>query len=298
MSVLRITDFPLGYRGVTFNQHRTAAGAYDSTYEKDTIVLDQFDFSRVQVRDQREGLHALSGGDLGVGTEVFRYLSVAGVIKGSTGEGFEDKVAAVIRALSLDEAQLDSPSTEGVSAFDFYCPTAYSGTGIASPVREKFLARPAASLAWIERAQQGLTARFAAELVCPDPRRYLYTATSVTLSSGAGFSNRTLPNWNTTMGRKVYPLITLTMAGAGHASLTITDGTTSLVLNMSAETSGTFTVDMATGIIKKSSTKRADLRTSGVNTYWGVPAGGLTTVTMTNTTNVTSAVFSYNQARA
>lgn len=298
MSVLRITDFPLGYRGVTFNQHRTAAGAYDVTYETDTIVIDQFDFSRVQLRDQREGLHALSGGDLGVGTEVFRYLSVAGVIKASTGEKFEDKVAAVIRALSLDEAQLDSPSTEGVSAFDFYCPTEYSGTGIATPVREKFLARPAAALAWIERSHQYLTARFAAELVCPDPRRYLYTATSVTLSSGAGFSNRTLPNWNTTMGRKVYPLITLTMSGNGAAALTITDGTTSLVLDMSAAGSGTFTIDMATGIIKKSSTKRADLRTSGVNTFWGIPAGGLTTVSMTNTTNVTSAVFSYNQARA
>lgn len=298
MSVLRVTDFPIGYRGVTANEHRSTAGGYVVASEKDTTIVQQFDFSRLQLRDQREGLHAASGGDLGVGTEVFRYLSLVFKHKGSTGEALEDRLAAYLRAFNIEEAQLDSPTTEGVSALDFYCPTAYSGTGVSSPVREKFLARPAAGPAWVSRAQDGLTALMGVELVCPDPRRYLYTATSVTLSSGAGFSNRTLPNWNTTMGRKVYPLITLTMSGNGHASLTITDGTTSLVLNMSAAGAGTFTIDMATGIIKKSTTKRADLRSSGVNTFWGVPAGGLTTVSMTNTTNVTSAVFSYNQARA
>jgi len=280
------------------NQHRTAAGAYDVTYEKDTIIVSSFDFSGLQLRDQREGLHAQSGGDLGVGTEVFRYLSVVGKTKNSTGEKREERIAAMLRVFSLGEAQLDSPTTEGVTAFDFYCPTEYSGTGVSGSVaREKFLARPAAAPAWIERMHDGLTAQFAASLVCADPHRYLNTATSVTLSSGAGFSGRTLANWNTTMGHKVYPIITFTMAGAGHASCTVSDGTTSLVLDFSGETSGTFTVDMATGIIKKGTTKKAYMRTSAVDTFWGIPAGGAT-ATITNTTNVTSAVFSYSQARA
>lgn len=296
MTSLRITDFPLGYRGVTFNKHRTTAGDYNDTYQTDTIVLNSFDYSRVQWRDQREGLHALTGGDLGVGTEMFRYISLAGKLKNSSGEALEDAIAALVRAFNIEEAQLDSPSTEGVSALDFYCPTAYSGTGIASPVREKFMARPAAATATIERAHDGLTALFAAQLVCPDPRRFLYTATTVTLNSGNSWTSA-LPNWNATMGRKVYPLVTIVTSGAGASNLTISDGTTSLVLDLSAETSGTFTVDMATGIIKKSTTKKAYLRTSAVDTYWGIPAGGVASPSVSNRTNLTSVAFTYNQAR-
>ena len=151
--------------------------------------------------------------------------------------------------------------------------------------------------AWAERAHDGLTAKFAAQLVCPDPRRYLYTATSVTFSAGAGWT-QVLPNWNTTMGRKVYPLVTIVLSGAGHASMTFSDGTTSLVCDFSAETAGTFTIDMATQRILKATTVKASLRTSGVNTFWGIPAGGVAAAAITNRTNVTSVVFSYNQARA
>jgi hypothetical protein len=184
-----------------------------------------------------------------------------------------------------------------VSALDFYCPTEYSGTGIATPVREKFLARPSDAPAWVERAQDGLSAVFAAQVVCPDPRRYLYTATSVTFSAGAGWT-QALPNWNSTMGRKVYPLVTIVLSGAGHASMTFSDGTTSFVGDFSAETAGTFTIDMATQLIKKSTTKKAYIRTSAVDTYWGIPAGGVAAAAITNRTNVTSVVFSYNQARS
>jgi hypothetical protein len=216
--------------------------------------------------------------------------------KHSTGEGLEDAIAAFLRAFNIEEAQLDSPSTEGVSAFDFYCPTAYSGTGIASPVREKFMARPAAAPAWVERSHDGLTALMAAELVCPDPRRLLYTATSIVFSAGTAWT-LALPNWNTTMGRKVYPVITVVLSGAGHASMTFSDGTTSLVCDFSGETSGTFTIDMGTGLIKKGTVKKAYIRTSAVDTLWGIPAGGVAAAAITNRTNVTSVTFDYNQAR-
>ena len=49
MSVLRITDFPIGYRGFTFNAHRTTAGAPSATEasHKDTTVVQSFDISPV-----------------------------------------------------------------------------------------------------------------------------------------------------------------------------------------------------------------------------------------------------------
>lgn len=295
MSTLRITDFPIGLRGYTFNKHRTTAGAYDVTYEQDTTIVQSFDFSPVQVRDQREALHAVTGGDFGTGNEVFRFLSLLVKIKASTGENLEDEIAKIVRVGSLGEALLDYPTTAGASALDFYCPTNISATGIATPVREKFLVRPAGPSAWVERAHDGLTALASLSMVAADPRRMLYTATTVSFTST---SPQALPNWTTTLGYKVYPVVTLVMAGAGSASLTISDGTTSLVLDMSGETSGTFTVDMGTGIIKKGTTVRADLRTSGVNTYWGIPAGGVAAATITNRTNITTSTMTYNQSRA
>lgn len=296
MSVLRITDFPIGYRGYTFNQHRTTAGAYDDTYEQDTVLVQQCDISAVQQRDQRDALHALTGGDFGSGNDVFRFVSLIGKIKASTGEKLEDAIAKIARVGSLEEALFDNPTTMGASAFDFRTPTEVSQTGIGSPVREKLIARPANPMAWIERAQDGLTAQFGLSLVCADPRRYLYTATSITFSAGAGWT-QALPNWPAAYGRKVYPVVTIVLSGAGHASMTFSDGTTSFVGDFSAETSGTFTVDMATGMIKKGSTKKAYIRTSNVNTYWGIPAGGVAAAAITNRTNVTSVTFDYNQAR-
>lgn len=297
MSDLRITDFPIGYRGLSFNQHRTAAGAYDATYEKDNILVDTFDFSAVQVRDQREALHALTGGDFGTGNEVFRYITLGGKVRATTGEKLEDAIAKLVRAGSLEEALLDYPTTMGASAIDFYCPTEVATASIASPVREKFLARPVGPVGWVERMHDGLTARFGLSLVCADPRRYLYTATSVTFSAGAGWT-QALPNWNATQGRKVYPVITVVLSGAGHAAMTFSDGTTSLVCDFSAETSGTFTIDMATQVIKKGTTRKDYIRTSDVDTYWGIPAGGVAAAAVTNRTSVTSVTFTYSQARA
>lgn len=296
MTSLRITDFPIGYRGYTFNRHRTTAGAYNATYERDTVLITQCDISQIQQRDQRDALQALTGGDFGSGNDVFRFISLLGKIKASTGEKLEDAIASIARVGSLEEAILDSPSTMGASAFDFYTPTEVAATGIASPVREKLIARPANPMAWIERAHDSLTAQFGLSLVCADPRRYLYTATSVVFSAGAGWT-QALPNWNTTQGRKVYPTVTVVLSGAGHASMTFSDGTTSLVCDFSGETSGTFTIDMATGRILKGTTEKAYIRTSSVNTYWGIPAGGVAAAAVTNRTNVTSVTFGYSQAR-
>jgi hypothetical protein len=299
MSTLRITDFPIGFRGLTFNGHRTTAGAPSGTESahKDTIVVDVFDFSPVQVRDQREALHALTGGDFGSGNEVFRYVTIGGKIKSTTGEKLEDAIAKIVRAGSIGEAMLDYPTTMGASALDFYCPTEVSATGIATPVREKFLVRPVGPAGWTERMHEGLSCRFSLSLVAADPRRMLYTATSVTFSAGAGWT-QALPNWTTTQGYKVYPVITVVLSGAGHASMTFSDGTTDLVCDFSAETAGTFTIDMGTQRIAKSTTGKAYIRTSGVNTYWGIPAGGVAAAAVTNRTNVTSVTFAYNQSRA
>lgn len=304
--------FPFGWRGLTLNGHRTAAGGEDSTKLADTIRVDRFDPSRLQQRDQREALHLLTGGDLGDATLAFRYVSMGGSIVGSSGSKLSDLIAQVEQAFDVEEAQLASLATEGVSALTFTDTTEVvtgRGTAWVDPVTsladgqyvvERFMARPAAFPIITGRRSGGDSVLWAVELVCADPRRYIDTAESVVLNAGNGYS-AACPNWNSTQGKSVAPLLTIVMAGAGHASLTLNisgDSADNLVLNMSAETAGTFTIDTATGLIKKGSTHRADLRSSAVATLVGmrVPRGG-GTATAVNTTNVTSVTVAYRQAR-
>lgn len=298
MSELRTIDFPITYRGLVFNGARTTAGGLDRADIKDNFRIRQFDYSRVQSRDQREGRHSAHGGDLGSGTEVFRFLALTGVVQGSTGEKLEDRISALNRAFSLDEAILDAPSTNGVSLIDFYTPTEYSGTGVSGGVaREAFWARPASAPATIERSNDGLSALFACELVCGDILRYLYTAESFVFNAGNGWT-RTPPNWNTTMGRQVYPVYTIAISGgAAAANFTMSDGTRSLVLDLSAYSSGSVVVDMSEKSITRSGSSIDSVRTSDADSFFALPAGGVS-VAITNRTNITSVTAAYRQARA
>jgi hypothetical protein len=292
---LRPTDFPFGWRGLVLNRHRTAAGAYDRTYENSTIRVDRFDYSRLQVRDQREPLNVMSGGDLGDATETFRYLSLGGSIIAPTGSELEDALAEFLSSFDIEEAILASPSTKGVSALTFTCPT---DIATYTPYQvEKFMARPAGYPVITERRSTGLALPFALELVCEDPRRYRNTATSKVLSSGGGWS-QACPNWNAAVGRLVYPTVTIAMAGVGSATLAISDGTRTLIISANLLVNAdVVVVNMANGRILKNGVDAAFLRTSAVDTYFGIPRGGVT-VTASNTTNVTSITVAYNEARA
>jgi hypothetical protein len=303
--------FPLAYRGFGFNAHRASDGSEAAANASNTVRVDRFDASRLQQRDQREALHLLTGGDLGDATLAFRYISIAGTIVASTGSKLSDRIAELEAAFNVEEAQLESPTTEGVSALTFTDTTEVNNgrgtawvdpvTGIADGfyVPEQFLCRPAGVPIITQRRSGGDTALYAVELVCPDPRRYCQTAESVVLNSGNGYS-AAAPNWNTLQGISVPPVITIVMSGNGNAALTIDltgDAAGAIVLNMAAAGSGTFTIDCATGVIKKGTAHRADLRASAVSTLFAKVKRNGATASATNTTNVTSVTFAYSQAR-
>lgn len=292
---LRPVDFPMAYRGLALNRHRTAAGAYDQTYEGHTIRVDAFDYSRVQVRDQREPLNVATGGDLGDATEAFRYLSLTGSILAPTGSQLEDYIGEFLSIFDLEEAILAAPAAKGISALTFTCPTDI--TGYTPYQVEKFLARPAGYPIIRERRSSGLSVPFAVELICEDPRRYRNTTTTKTLNAGNSWT-QTCPNWNSAVGRMVYPTVTITASGAGHASFTLTDGTKSLVLSLTGLVNlDVVTVDMARGIIRKNGAHAGSLRTSAVDTFFGIPRGGVA-ITASNTTGLTSVAIAYAEARA
>ena len=292
-------DFPHTFRSLTLNGHRKTDGTLNAgAAEKDTYRVERFDPSRVQMRDQREPLHLIPGGDLGDASKTFRYLSIGGTLIASTQAKLDDSISAMLQTFDIDECQLAFPSTEGVSPYSFYSVTEIAG--YAGVVHERFYVRPAGFPAMGERRSTGLSIPFALELVCADPRRYLDTAEAVTLNSGNGFAS-TCPNWNTLVGVHVFPTITITMVGVGSSSFSIDvtgDQTAALVLDLSLLHSGNVvTVDTNTGRILVDGGDRADLRTSGVETARPyVPRGG-GAVAATNTTNVSSVVIAYRQAR-
>lgn len=305
-----VYSFPFAYRSLTLNEHRTSAGALDPTKETNTIRVDRFDFSRLQQRDQREPLNLLTGGDLGDAAPTFRYLSLAGMIKGSNGMKLSDKIGALLQTFNVEEAQLESPSTDGLLPLTFTDVTELNngrGTAWTDPrtgeagfyVVEKFLARPAGFPIVTQRRSGGDSAGFAVELVCADPRRYCNTAEAVVLNSGNGFEAGA-SNWDTAQGWAVPMIVTIVTSANGASNFAFnapTDAVGQLVLDLSAVGAATIVVDTALGTIKIGSTHRADLRTSTVDTLFArVPRGG-GNVKASNTTNVTSVTVAYNQAR-
>lgn len=294
-------DYPIGWRSglITLNGHRSAAGALiPGAAEADTYRVERFDPSRVQIRDQREPLHLLMGGDLGDATKAFRYIGISGMCIASSAAKLDDRIAALLAAFDIDACQLASPSTEGIHALTFYSPT--EAVGYAPVVQEQYLCRPAGFPAVPVRRSQGWSVPYAIELVAADPRRYLAAQTLVTLNSGNGFS-ATCPNWTAAMGMAVAPVIAVTMSGAGHASFSFDfagDTPGALVLNLSGLVNGNVvTIDCATGRILVGSTDRADLRTSGVLTALPFIVAGGAVATATNTTGVSKVEITYRQAR-
>lgn len=302
--------FPLAYRSLILNGHRTDTGALDETKLGNSIRVDRFDYSRIQQQDQRESFHLISGGDLGDATAAFRYLSVAGEIVAASGPALADFISALETTFDVEQAQLASPSTGGVLPFTFTDTTLVStgrGTSFPDPVtglsagqyvKERFFARPSAFPIITQRRSGGDTCLFALELVCPDPRRYIDTAEAVELNSGNGFT-AACPNWDAALGKAVWPVLTLVMSGNGASNLSIdssNDAPGPLVLNMAAAGAGTFTIDCQTGLISKAGVYVASLRTSAVDTFPYIMAGG-STFSLANTTNVTSLTVGYRQAR-
>lgn len=293
---LTIEDFRMTYRGWTGNIHRDANGAYDVTKEADTDIVEMLDWTPLAVRDQREGRHLQIGGTLGVGTEMFRYLTLQVTIKRSTFAALEDARSKFARAFDIQEAQIDSPSTRGLSAFAFRCPTSAAPTSYTSPVDELFYARPMGGPQGprvVRGAGKSLIA--SAQLVCEDPRRYLDPGLSFVINGSPW--TKDCWNWDATMGVLVEPVITIVMSGNGAADLTISDGVRAIVLDMSAAGSGTFTIDTRNRRIYKGSTPRDDLRESSP-VLWPVVLAGGSTWTLTNTGNVTSVTIAYRPARS
>lgn len=317
--LLTTLEYPVTYSGLNINDSFSAAGVRDITKDRSQYRVTAFDPGRLQYRDQREGLHLLSGGDLGSATRVFRYLSLVGIMRDTTPALLYDRRAVLMRAFDLEESQYTSPTTVGQQALDFYTPTAIAPSGFTSPVRELYFCRPSVYPQAYDRMNNGLQESFALELVCGDPTRYMYTASTLTANSGNSWTGA-VANWTATTGAMTWPVIRINTTTGVHSAtvnLRFTPTTIGSVVNLNLDLSaatfnGTHTIDIdmrtraiildgaidsLTRVIT-GGTHVAYTRTTAVDTFWGIPANGGTFLVSAGTSNLTSVVVTWRQARA
>jgi hypothetical protein len=219
-----------------------------------------------------------------------RIVVIRGFVKGRTISEVFDKVKALAAATDPSRIVFQNPTdyflpltfstpTEDTSNFaSGLAPSKYVGI----PIR---MAEPQMSV-----VGQGLAAPYELNLLLREPKRFLQSATAV---SGAATTTNSIAD------DRSWPVLTFTLSGgAGSSSFTITNvatyqGTVSLVLDLSAYTTGNWTVNFRDKTIYQGTTIRYDVFKSG--TYFTVEPGS-NVISYTNTTNTSSRVLTYYPA--
>jgi hypothetical protein len=290
-----------GHLAYAFNAHLNADGTPNRTAVQNTTTIDRRE-SAPMFREGRDAYHLTTGGQLGrahKGLGIIRLNGRILVPDASQQASLADREAAFRAAFDPELCYRDSPSTDGAYALDFQEPTTDTATYPTGRRAMRYYARPMAHPTLIEELGQS-SLRYALGLVCPDPRCYEQTEQTLSLTP-AGASGNVLNRGNVPAPIK----LTITMAGAGHASFTLTRGGVAFILNLTSTTGGqVVVVVMETcgpyGVGRKITKAGADafsLKTSGPSTWLDAPVGS-TSFVMTNHTNVTSCVVSWYSARA
>lgn len=290
--------FQATWRSLVFNRVYDDSGLVDDpahlvpAYSESDYRLASLDVTGVQAVDYRELRQHLEGAEANEAFEGVRLITGRGTILGAYPADLEDKTWAMYEAFSPAACRMASATLDpkNLLPFDFKRASGEGALALRAYARPS-LGRPLV----VGRQREGLSRPFLFQLVAMDPRIYAQGETVTALADLAGGNNSVVNDGN------VYasPKIEIVLSGAGSASVTITNATTgkTLVLNLSAQTAGTFVLDCARATIKKGTTNKYGVRTSGfLSTF--VLAPGTNTITYTGNTNLTSVTFKFRAAYA
>jgi hypothetical protein len=285
-----------------FGEHYNTDGTVDRSKVHNTVVIDRRKI-RTGFRDLRDPYHLTTGGALGRVHKNFTMIELTGRIlvpDATQVASAADREAAMLAAFDPALCVRDSPTTDGAFTFDFSEPTTDIAT-YATGLREmRYYCRSTARPEVIETLADGTVRPFALGLVAGDPRAYEQTEQTLVLTPGSATGNVV------NRGTVPSPLkATILMAGAGHASFTITRVGVAFILNLSTmvnldsvvvlfETSGPYGIGKR---ITKNGASAFGLKTSSPSTWLDAPVG-TTSFAITNTTNVTSCTLAWHSARA
>lgn len=296
------------WRSITFNTHYLDDGTMNPDNPANLVeanvhndyYLDELQINRVSVQDYRELRQFLEGAEPNEAFEGVRALTGSGRIQAPDYATLEDKAWALNEAFSIAACRIAAQSLDpkGVLPFDFARDTLpLIGAGGDVPTKKllRFYARPGpARPVWVGRKEGGLVRPFSFQLIAFDPLAYDQVETQDTVTLGGD----TVTNPGNLYTK---PKITVVMSGNGHAGFQIQHNTTGqiLQLDLSSFGAGTIVVDVAKSTITKlaDGSNQYSRRTFGfVSSMFLLP--GANTVTMVNTTNVTSVTYNFRGAYA
>lgn len=287
----------ISYNSLTVNgvMSPTAAGTPMSGYVVDEINVSSVDVA--QYVDKRALHDGVDAQDVYLGAR-----TISGIVTayGSSAGDFWDKAQGFLAGFSPTLGYAADTANIGFLPFDFYQPTADLATWptltYPSGIPLRYYCRPSAPPHYaITRDDQGGAAalglakplRFS--LVARDPRKYLQTSTVVAITTAT----------QTAVYRGDYPtfpIVAFHISAAGHSAFTVTIDGGVVVLNLSAASVGTYTLDYATGSLTDTNgASKASLITS-VTRLSTIKSGS--TFVMANATSVTSCTLTYREAFA
>lgn len=287
---------PVTYNGLSLNTVvRAGGGAPTSGYLVERIAPEPSPPSGYLEKSAlRDGLDA---GDVFLGG---RSLGLIVTVFGSTAGDFWDKTQGLLSAFSPTIAYDTDTASHGFMALDFFQPTANIATWPTStfpngiPMRYYLRCSGGPRYA-IERdrdgglAAMGRSKPFDIPLIARDPRKYNQTAIT---SAQFTTTNQTAvyrgDYWT-------YPIITFSLSATGHSAFTLNISGFDIQLNLSGQSSGTFTFDYAKRTLTLAGVSKSGLITASQG-YAPVKTGA--TFKFTNPTGISSCSMDYREAWA
>jgi hypothetical protein len=244
-------SLPITYNGWTASLTRNPSGVPSSGYLVESV--EPSGINAVGYLDKRALADGVDAGDIFLSGREFGMIVT---VFGSSEGDFWDKADDLLAAFSPTLAYEADTANLGFLPFDFYQPTADISTwptsAYPSGIPLRYYLRPAMPPKYnILRDDVGGTAglgvakKFAIDMIARDPRKYLQTSQSLTISTTTQTATYrgNYPSW---------PIVTWQLSAAGSASFTLTINDLAVVIDLSGHSSGTFTLDYGTREFTKS----------------------------------------------
>ncbi len=290
-------SLPISYNGLTIGNALTAAAAGTPS---SGIIANEVNVSPADVvgyTDKRATMDGIDAADVYLGARrVDATLTAFGATEGEMWDNIQD----ILHAFNPRIAYNADTANVGFLAFDFYQPTAniaqWPTSAYPNGLPLRLYLRPASipSYTSLRPSQGGQSARGGSKqlrvaLIARDPRKYLQTSSTISLSIGttATSSSATYVGDYPTVGTAT---ITLSF-GTATAAYSIEGSSFSFTLDTA---SSTYTLDLANHTFMKDGVERDDLFTC---TSWPeIGADGTVTVARTAAAGLSAFSLSYRPA--
>lgn len=290
------TRLAMTYNSLTLNSPNDtlvsrAMTAGPDTYEINSIVgKTNFDYIS-ELNQQRDGMEVYPF------RKVNRIETLRGTIRAPSQAKLHDKIKALANAFDPAKIAHDNDPTGAnpnnmFIAFDFSTPTTDTSNYASALVPSRYYALPLVIPEPVIDMSTGFAAFFDITLLMRDPRRYWQTLSTL---AGAGTIDNSLGDYRS------WPTLTITMAGAGSATYSVTNTTTlhgavKLTLDLSTcQNLDVVTIDFERRKITRTrSATTSDFMSAYVSSvgdgYFHIDPVASNAITYANTTNATSSL--------